>query len=104
MTYKEQLQHPEWKKLKARLIAESGGQCTVCRCFNKPLHIHHICYIQGRMVWEYSDHSLFCVCEDCHKSQHPDGDSRNIPRHPADWVECTTSTIYDMFAGGYKAA
>lgn len=87
MTYQEQLQHPKWKKRKARVINDAGGQCLVCRSSKKKLHVHHICYIQGRMLWEYDDVSLFCLCEDCHKLQHPYGDSRNIPKHGPDWDE-----------------
>jgi len=34
------------------------------------LHVHHKCYIQGYLPWEYDDKDLITLCEECHFKTH----------------------------------
>ena len=41
--------------------------CENCGDAEATLHIHHAYYEKGLAPWEYSDDSLHCLCEECHK-------------------------------------
>lgn len=70
LTYKEQLQHPNWQRRRLEMLSAAGFQCTACGDKEKMLHVHHKKYIKGRMAWEYSDTELEVLCIDCHQTEH----------------------------------
>ena len=32
--------------------------------------MHHLCYRKGAKIWDYPDHTLITLCEDCHRMEH----------------------------------
>lgn len=72
-SYPEQLKDPRWIALRDRLIEEHNHMCERCNaCEEAYLQIHHICYLKGKMAWEYPDHLLRCWCDECHDTFHED--------------------------------
>lgn len=35
-----------------------------------PLHVHHLKYLRGKMIWEVPLFYLVTLCEDCHSKEH----------------------------------
>lgn len=68
-TYSELLKHPEWQKTRLKILEEHNFTCEHCSSKDKTLHVHHVQYKKGKKPWEYVDHNLMCLCEDCHKKQ-----------------------------------
>lgn len=69
MTYEEQLQTWQWKEKRERIISRDFGICQQCMS-SKNLNVHHRCYIEGRMAWEYADAYLVTLCAKCHGNEH----------------------------------
>lgn len=69
MTYEEQLQTPEWKEKRQRVIDHYWGLCFRCSSTHN-LQVHHRFYIKGRMAWEYPMSALIPLCADCHALEH----------------------------------
>lgn len=70
LTYAQQLQHPNWQRRRLEMLQAAGWQCSECQCDDKMLHVHHKQYFKGRMAWEYANHELAVLCEDCHGKAH----------------------------------
>lgn len=66
-SYYEQLKHPEWQKMRLRVLERENFTCQSCGSAEKTLHVHHTFYKKGAAPWEYPEASLQCLCEDCHK-------------------------------------
>jgi 5-methylcytosine-specific restriction endonuclease McrA len=96
MSYADLLKDPKWLKKRAEIIAEAGGQCTTCRTFDGPFHVHHTLYIKGRMPWDYDGNALMCLCPKCHERQHPNGNSSHIPKYDSGWDENCHETLVDF--------
>lgn len=41
--------------------------CQGCGSTTKTLHVHHCFYSPGMRPWDYADHVLITLCEDCHR-------------------------------------
>jgi len=80
MTYEEQLQTPEWKEKRQRVIDHHWGYCFHCGT-SKNLQVHHRFYIAGRMAWEYPMSALIPLCADCHALEHDKVPERKPTRH-----------------------
>ena len=70
ITYQQQLNHPKWIELTKKMKEKEGWKCQKCSAVDKPLHLHHSCYVKGRLIWEYAEELLKVLCEDCHKYLH----------------------------------
>jgi hypothetical protein len=98
ITYAEQLGHPNWQRVRLRILERADWQCEECGNTDKQLHVHHKFYIKGRMVWEYSDDELMALCKDCHKDHHES--SEHLARVLADVYPSVMISI----VAGYKFA
>ena len=72
MTYKEQLQRPEWQRKRLEIMQRDDFRCCLCHDNTKQLHIHHVYYDNTLKVWEYDNEAMVTVCEDCHVIIHRD--------------------------------
>ena len=72
LPYREQLLHPNWQRRRLERLEASGWACSACEDTGSTLHVHHRCYVKGRMVWEYDDDDLQVLCETCHAHHHAD--------------------------------
>ena len=70
MPYGEQLRHPNWQRRRLEIMESAGFACQSCGDTQTTLNVHHRLYVKGRMVWDYSDHELECLCESCHRIAH----------------------------------
>lgn len=70
MTYSEQLKHPFWQRKRLEVLQAAGFACEACGDSETTLNVHHKRYVKGRMVWEYSNDELQCVCQPCHQAEH----------------------------------
>lgn len=74
MTYGEQLRHPNWQRLRLKMLDGAGWRCQGCGDKETTLHVHHKRYIKGRMAWEYEDSNFAVLCDPCHSAAHEDMD------------------------------
>lgn len=70
MSYSEQLRHPNWQRRRLEIMEASGFECENCGDKETTLNVHHRLYVKGRMVWDYDDQELACLCEPCHRQEH----------------------------------
>ena len=70
MTYKEQYLHPNWQRKRLEVMQAAKFRCETCGESEVTLNVHHRCYVKGRKVWEYKNHNLQCLCEQCHAEHH----------------------------------
>lgn len=66
MTYQEQLRHPLWQKRRLEVMASHDFKCEKCGDKETTLNVHHKRYDYTLKLWEYPDHDLSCLCENCH--------------------------------------
>lgn len=45
-------------------------KCAICGEGEATLNVHHLFYDKNRNYWDYEDHQLITLCEDCHKAAH----------------------------------
>lgn len=69
-TYSEQLKDPRWQKMRLRVFEREKFTCEFCGSTEKTLHAHHTRYKPGAAPWEYEDHEILCICEECHGKEH----------------------------------
>lgn len=69
-TYWELLRDPRWQRKRLEVMEREDFTCQGCEATDKTLNVHHKIYRKGAMPWEYPDHELRCICEDCHESEH----------------------------------
>ena len=70
MDYKEQIKSPLWQKRRLEILNRDNFTCQICGCKDKTLHVHHLVYEKGKMIWEYPDKLLITLCEECHEHEH----------------------------------
>ena len=68
MTYAEKLKDPRWQKRRLEVLEAAGWKCQACKATDKTLHVHHNFYRTRTHPWNYPDHALRVLCEDCHES------------------------------------
>jgi hypothetical protein len=66
-TYLEKLKEPRWQKKRLEVFDRSNWECECCGDKEKTLHVHHKAYKKNAEPWEYEEHELACLCEDCHE-------------------------------------
>jgi hypothetical protein len=70
LTYAEQIKNPKWQKKRLKVLEEGGFTCEECGGKEETLNIHHKFYDNSKMVWEYNNEDLKCLCETCHSARH----------------------------------
>ena len=66
-TYAEKLKDPRWQRKSLEIMERDNFKCRHCGTHEKTLHVHHRIYSKGKSPWEYGNHLLVSLCEDCHK-------------------------------------
>lgn len=68
--YAKQWLDPRWQKRRLEIMQRDEFRCKECLAEDKTLNVHHIYYTSGASVWEYPDHALVTLCNDCHETEH----------------------------------
>lgn len=66
LSYKQQLDHPNWQRKRLEVMARDNFSCLRCGNRENKLNVHHSYYDYRFMLWELPDHSLKTLCEACH--------------------------------------
>lgn len=67
--YQILLKDPLWIKKRNYIVTRDRHRCT--KCGNKTnLNVHHLFYVEGKKPWEYPNHTLITLCQDCHIAWH----------------------------------
>lgn len=72
MTYKDQIQRPEWQRKRLEIMERDEWKCCLCNDETKQLHVHHLYYDNELKMWEYDNEVMVTVCATCHKNIHKD--------------------------------
>lgn len=67
--YKKLLLDPRWQKKRVEILQRDEFMCQCCYSTDKTLHVHHLIYFPDHSPWEYENHHLITLCENCHKQQ-----------------------------------
>lgn len=67
LTYSEKLRHPEWQKMRLRIMERDQFTCRECGDKEKTLNVHHRWYEKGKLPWEYDEMAFVTLCEGCHE-------------------------------------
>lgn len=67
-TYYEKLKDPRWQKIRLQIMQRDNFMCVICGAKHKPLNVHHRLYFKNWEPWDYNDHHLITLCEDCHQN------------------------------------
>jgi hypothetical protein len=70
LEWKEQYLHPNWQKLRLFVLERDKFTCVNCNSKDDTLHVHHIKYIYGKLIWEVPFYYLVTLCEKCHSEEH----------------------------------
>lgn len=76
-SYFEKLRDPRWQRRRLEIMHRAHFACESCGSGTKTLNVHHKLYRKGADPWDYADHELACVCEDCHGAHHEQRDAIN---------------------------
>lgn len=68
--YWQLLKDPRWQKLRLKKLESAEWTCQGCYATENTLAVHHKRYVKGRNPWEYEDHELVVLCENCHSAEH----------------------------------
>lgn len=64
--YWELLRDTRWQRKRLEVMERAGWACEDCGDKDTTFNVHHTHYVKGRKPWEYEDHELKCLCENCH--------------------------------------
>lgn len=64
--YWQLLQDPRWQKKRLEIFERDKFACVACGDTTTTLHVHHGYYEKNKKPWEYSDHTLHTLCDECH--------------------------------------
>ena len=65
--YFEKLKDPRWQKKRLEIMERAEFKCEWCGDEEKTLNVHHKFYRKGADPWDYPDHALTTLCEECHE-------------------------------------
>lgn len=87
LSYKDQLDHGNWRILRRYIIQRDHKTCQSCHEQKvKSLHVHHLKYV-GNYAWDTPPEYLITLCSKCHKAAHEAEEKKqnNItsPKHQA---------------------
>lgn len=77
LSYSEKLKDPRWQRKRLEIMGLNNFKCEQCESVDKTLNVHHIIYKKGAEPWEYENHELQCLCNDCHIKAHKLDDALN---------------------------
>lgn len=66
MTYAEKLRDPRWQRKRTEILQRDDFTCCICLSKTKFLNVHHLVYAKVD-PWDYPNHLLQTLCDDCHK-------------------------------------
>jgi len=69
MSYAEKLKDPRWQKKRLEILERDWWMCCECGDNESTLHVHHTTYKKGKDPWDYPNHQLITLCEECHESE-----------------------------------
>lgn len=67
--YAAKLKHPNWQKMRLKILQRDKFTCLNCQSKDKTLHIHHSYYVKNRDPWRYPEYSLSTLCFECHEEE-----------------------------------
>lgn len=69
-SYSDLLRHPQWQKMRLKVLERDAFQCQACFATERTLHVHHEVYRKGAAPWEYELGDLITCCAACHGARH----------------------------------
>jgi len=76
--YSSQYLDPRWQKKRLEVMQRDEFKCRDCGDADSQLHVHHLMYFKNRMVWDYDDKLLVCLCDSCHVSRHSNNETEHM--------------------------
>lgn len=67
--YWQRLLDPRWQQKRLEILRRDNFTCHLCFEPDKTLHVHHFLYRKNAEPWEYPDHELVTLCEECHEEE-----------------------------------
>lgn len=64
--YAEKLKDPRWQKKRLQILERDAWTCQKCFDSESTLVVHHRRYLPDREPWDYPEHLLVTLCEECH--------------------------------------
>ncbi len=71
ITFEQQYKHPNWQRMRLKVLERDGFKCTKCKNRNMELHVHHKKYPKKGFVWNVPMDWLITLCKSCHYKKHP---------------------------------
>lgn len=78
--YKKQLREAKWLRKRTNILRRDNNMCVLCGS-NFNLQVHHTVYREGKKAWEYPNHTLVTLCDNCHKKVHQDPEHKLYPQY-----------------------
>lgn len=66
MTYADKLKHPNWQKMRLKVLQKAKFTCKLCKDTETELHVHHNYYEDDTDPWDYPLNAFTCLCKHCH--------------------------------------
>lgn len=67
--YSQKLKDPRWQKKRLEIFERDEWKCQICHDSESTLVVHHRDYLPNTDPWDYPDHLLVTLCEDCHEAE-----------------------------------
>jgi len=67
--YSQKLKDPRWQKKRLEILERDEWTCQICYDFESTLVVHHRKYLPNTDPWDYPDHLLVTLCENCHEAE-----------------------------------
>lgn len=67
--YSKKLKDPRWQKKRLEILERDEWTCQRCYDSESTLVVHHRKYLPTTDPWDYPDHLLVTLCEDCHETE-----------------------------------
>lgn len=68
--YRQQYLDPRWQKKRLEVLGRDEWRCQWCQDDNQTLHVHHLYYTPGKVVWDYPLDAFLTLCETCHAEEY----------------------------------
>lgn len=66
MKYADKLKHPNWQKMRLKVLQKAKFTCKLCKDTETELHVHHNYYEADTDPWDYPLNAFTCLCKHCH--------------------------------------
>jgi hypothetical protein len=67
MKYADKLKHPNWQKMRLKVLQKAKFTCKLCKDTETELHVHHNYYEADTEPWDYPLNAFTCLCKHCHE-------------------------------------